>query len=169
VVSNALTDPGAYYVRVIAGTRYTFADESLLSLEYFFNGTGLDAAQFDRRQALLDQLPTLLALSPGATLPDLGGAGGDGAPVRFAFQTLRRHYFFLVYQKPRIADDFTAAATAIVGLEGPSAIIAPSLAWSARDWLNLSLYCYVPVGARTSEFGSLPFRFRALLELRAFY
>ena len=170
LVSSTDSDPSAIYVRFVAGTRYTFSDDSLLSLEYFFNGTGLDAAQFGDRQRLLDLAPTLLSLSPGTQLPDLlGSTDGTGGPLRFAFDTQRRHYLFLVYQRPHIADDFTVTATAIVDLEGPSAVLAPSLTWSAREWLNFTLFAFVPVGSRTSEFGSMPFRFRAMFEAKAFY
>jgi len=48
-------------------------------------------------------------------------------------------------------------------------LLAPGLAWSAREWLLLSLFAYVPFGGRDTEYGSLPFRFRAILEARAYY
>jgi hypothetical protein len=166
-----LSDSKALYTRVIVGSRYTFRDDSLVSLEYLFNGTGLSGAQYDDRNRLLSVLPTLVALSPvaAAQANSLLGATDAGQPVRFNLQTLRRHYLFLVYQKPRIADDFSVTATTVVGLEGPSLLFAPSASWSAKEWLTLSLFAFIPVGSTVSEFGSLPFRFRAMLEVRAFY
>lgn len=172
-VSSALSDPGALYAKLVVGTRYQFKDESLASVEYFFNGPGLDAAQFADRRRLLDLLPGVwdLLAAQGRTADPAALLGGDGSgvPLRFAFQTARRHYLFLVYQKPRIADDFTVQVTTVVGLEGPSALFAPSLTWSAREWLSLGLYAFLPLGETSSELGALPFRFRGLLEARAYY
>jgi len=177
-VARPFEGTDAIYARAIAGTRTTFADESLLSLEYDYDGTGLAPEQWRDQQRLLAVLPALEALRPtlppdvAARLPDpvslLGGAG-PGQPARFAFRQQRRHYLLAVFQKPRIADDFTASATAIWGLEDLSGLLAPGLAWSAREWLLLSLFAYVPFGGRGTEFGSLPFRFRAILEARAYY
>ncbi|MBI5544112.1 MAG: hypothetical protein HY901_09505 [Deltaproteobacteria bacterium] len=171
VTSAGLSDPSALFIKLVVGTRYSFPDESLLSVEYFFNGPGLDSAQFADRLQLLDLLPTLYSLSSASL--DLGallsGEAAAGQPLRFDLRTQRRHYLLLVFQKPRIADDLTASATAIVGLEGPSALLSPSVSWSVREWLSLSLFAFIPAGSASSEFGSLPFRFRALFEARVYY
>ncbi len=167
---------GAVYLRAIGGGRWTFADDSFLSAEYAYDGTGLDSGEFGDRQRFLSMLPSLLALGPGSpggvALPDPGAllpSGGEGQPVRFAFRPQRRHYLFLVWQKPRIADDFTATAMLLWGLEDRSGLVAPSLVWSAREWLTLSLLAQLPFGPAGSELGSLPFRFRAFFEARAWY
>jgi hypothetical protein len=166
------------YAQAVAGTRTTFSDDSLVSAEYFYNGTGLSVAQFRDRQRLLAALPQLASLrallppAAQAQLPDpvaLLGAGEAGQPQRFAFRPSRRHYLFLVWQKPRIADDFTAGATLLAGLEDWSGLLAPSLSWSAREWLSLAAFAFVPFGAPDSEYGGLPFRFRAFLEVKAYY
>ncbi len=170
-------ESSSLFARVIAGTRYTFSDDSTVSLEYYFNGAGLSPAQFADRTAFLRKLPDALAaaqrLPPElqAQLPDPSSfAGGDaGQPLRFAFSALRRHYLFLVFQKPKLLDDFSISATALVGLEEPSALVAPSLSYSARDWLTLTASLYLPLGDRDSELGGLPFKVRGLFEARAFY
>ncbi len=177
-VTRPFEGADAIYAQVVAGTRTTFWDESLLSVEYDYNGTGLTPAQWSDEQRFLAVLPELESLGPtlppdvAARLPDpvalLGGAG-PGQPPRFVFRQQRRHYLLAVFQKPRIADDFTASATAIWGLEDLSGLVAPGLSWSAREWLLLSLFAYVPFGGRDTEYGSLPFRFRAILEARAYY
>jgi hypothetical protein len=168
----------AVYLKAIAGGRWTFADDSFLSAEYAYDGAGLDGREFGAQQRLLSLLPALLDLSAQlppeqrAALPDPAALlfpGAAGQPVRFAFSPQRRHYLFLVFQKPRIADDFTVSATLIAGLEDRSGLFAPSLTWSAREWLGLSLLAFVPFGPTGSELASLPFRFRALLEARVWY
>ena len=167
-LSHPGLDSGAVYLRAIGGGRWTFADDSFLSAEYAYDGTGLDAGEFEARRQFLTALPGLIDIAPrlpGALL--LGE--GEGQPVRFAFRPERRHYLFLVWQKPRIADDFTATATLLLGLEDRSGLLAPGLAWSAREWLALSLLAQLPFGPHGSELGSLPFRFRAFFEARAWY
>jgi hypothetical protein len=177
-VEQPFLDNKAAYAKIIAGTRYTFSDDTLISAEYYFDGTGLDGARFDDRQHFLDRLPDVLALpmtpAARARIPDpanvLGLAdAGNALPVRLSFQTLRRHYLFLVFQKPKIRDDFTFNATLVLGLEDPSAVLAPGLTWSAREWLSLALFGYLPLGSATSEYGSLPFRARGLFEMKAYY
>lgn len=171
-------DSDAVYARVIAGTRYLFPDESLLSLEYYYNGLGLAPDAFDDRQRFLGFVPDLAdkiaRLPPNvrARAPDprsFLGSGGTGQPVRFAFDPARRHYLFATFQKPKIADDFTLLATVIAGLEDRSGLLVPGLLWQAREWLSFQLLGYIPVGASDSEYGSLPFRFRGVFEVRAYY
>ena len=154
--------------KILLGTRYQFSDESLLSVEYLFNGEGLHAAEFSDRLAFLKLLPLL---PPAALLAFGAGDGGQGGalPNRFSFDPARRHYLFLLYSKPRIRDDFTLAATGLVGLEDLSGLVGPSLTWSAKEWLNLALYVFLPFGRAESEFGILPFRGRATFEARVFY
>ncbi len=169
---------GSVYLRAIGGGRWTFADDSFVSAEYAYDGTGLDGSEFEGRRRLLQALPALLELAARlppeqrVALPDPGALlfpGAEGQPVRFPFRPQRRHYLYLLWQKPRIADDFTAAAALLWGLEDRSGLLAPSLAWSAREWLTLSLLAQLPFGPAGSELGSVPFRFRALFEARAWY
>ena len=178
-VSQPDFDAKALFPKLIVGTRTTFSDDSTLSLEYDYDATGLSAQQFDDRQRFLRALPDATAAAAGwppslrGELPDprvaLGSSQDSGAPAHFVFAPQRRHYLFVVFQKPKIRDDFAVTATAIVGLEALSALFSPAVAWSAREWLTVSASGYVPVGPSDSEFGSLPFRFRAILEAKAFF
>lgn len=150
--------------KVLVGTRYLFSDESLLSVEYLLNGEGLSPAEFKDRVAFLRLLPEL---PMGGLL--VGGEGGGALPNRFSFDAARRHYLFVLYSKPKIRDDFTLAATGLLGLEDLSGLVGPSFAWSAREWLQLTLFAFVPFGRADSELGMLPFRGRATFEARMFY
>ena len=68
----------------------------------------------------------------------------------------------------------------IAGLRDLSGVVAPSVTWSAREWLTVGLYGFVPVrglgvgeakvgGRSLSEYSLAPNDFRVMLELRAFY
>jgi hypothetical protein len=133
-------------------------------VEYLLNGEGLSPAEFKDRVAFLRLLPDL---PMGGLLA--GGGDGGALPNRFSFDAARRHYLFVLYSKPKIRDDFTLAATALLGLEDRSGLVGPSFAWSAREWLQLTLFALVPFGRADSEFGMLPFRGRATFEARMFY
>jgi hypothetical protein len=161
-----------FYPRVIAGTRRVFADESLLSVEYYYQRDGYSDQEFADAVAL------------GAyakAQPSTAGAGNGGAlPQRYAFDPMRRHYLIVSYSKPRIADDWTVGAVLIAGLRDLSGVFSPSVTWNAREWLNLGLYSFVPIhglgvgevrgGDDTfSEYGLSPSAFRVLFEARAYY
>ncbi len=165
------------FVRFIVGTRYTFPDSSILNFEYYYNGEGLRRDEFRDRVSIIETAAEAATLGNGggpaggfdpAVL--LGGGGGEaGTPARLSFDPARRHYLFISYVKPQIRDDFTWMITLIAGLEDPSAIVATSLTWTAKEWLQLGAYAFVPFGAEDSELGALPQWARLSLEARAFY
>ena len=69
----------------------------------------------------------------------------------------------------------------IANLQDLSTMWAPSFSWSATEWLTLTAYGFLPVpgpdalavrtpaGTPVTEYGSLPFAWRALFEARVFY
>jgi hypothetical protein len=176
VMAQPDLDQKKLFVRFLVGTRYTFKDSSLLSVEYYYNGEGLTRAEFADRTALFDNAAALLAAAPpGAPLGDpaalLGGGGGGeaGTPARVRFEPARRHYLFISYMKPQIRDDFTWMVTLIAGLEDLSVLAASSLTWSAKEWLQFVAFVSVPLGTKDSEFGALPQWARLSLEAKVFY
>lgn len=168
-------DDRTLVVRALAGARYTFADDSMLQAEYLFQSDGLSNDEWRR---VLD----LLAAAAGRPLPGFGPppAAGAGTPQKYAFEPLRRHYLVLGYVKPRIRDDFTLNLTALASLHDLGGQFAPSLAWSAREWLTLSLDLFAPLpgiaswkedvdGTRTGEFDLQAADWRAFASARAWY
>jgi hypothetical protein len=164
-------DSTAFYPRVIAGARRMFSDESLLSVEYYYQRDGYSDQEFADAIALQ---------AIAKSLPSATGATGSALPQRYAFDPLRRHYLILSYSKPRIADDWTAGAVLIAGLRDLSGVFSPSVSWSTCDWLTLGLYGFVPIHglgvgeARVgddsfSEYGLSPYAFRVLFEARGYY
>jgi hypothetical protein len=165
----------AFYPRVIVGSRRQFSDESLLSLEYYYQGDGYSDREFADTLALL-----AAAKASGASGSSGQASSGSALPQRFSFDPLRRHYLIASYSKPRIRDDWTASAVLVAGLRDLSGLLSPSVAWSAREWLTLSVYGYIPIRgpgvgkARIadrswSEYSVWPFDYRVLFEARAFY
>jgi hypothetical protein len=166
------TDDGSFYPRLLLGTRRQFADESLFSLEYYFQGDGYSDQEFSATVKLM------------AYAKNAGGAAqansSNALPQRYAFEPMRRHYLIASYTKPRIFDDWTAGLVLIAGLRDLSGIVSPSVTWSAREWLTLGAYAYLPIhgfgvgeaavsGRSFSEYALSPSTFRVLVEARAYY
>jgi len=169
---------GAWYPRVLVGMRRQFADESLLSVEYYYQGDGDSDLEFEDTLKILARAKALLSSLGQAT--SANPQVSTGLPQRFSFDPLRRHYLIASFSKPRIRDDWTVTATLLVGLRDLSGLFSPSVTWTPREWLSLSLYAFVPirglgvgeakVGTQSlSEYSLLPYNFQAMFELRAYY
>lgn len=161
--------------KLLLGGSFTFADDAMLTLEYTFNGEGYTDHEFQNYMRA-----AFMARQAGVGLPQRAATSDPGAPQKFSFEPLRRHYVFLTYMKPHILDDFTASLVVLLNAHDTSGLVAPSLTWSAREWLNLSLYAFVTVnglasqrldvgGEKISEFGASPSAWRILASARVFY
>ncbi|WP_225408893.1 hypothetical protein [Stigmatella hybrida] len=167
--------------QILAGTRYMFSDESMVSLEYLYQADGLKKAE---AQDYLNGLSLLRSGEQFGLDPSGIGFGGadPGLPQKFSFEPITRHYAFLSFQKPKIRDDFTFSVVLVSSLQDLSGLVSPSLAWSAKEWLTLTLSAFVPyagprslaakrpgTGEAVSEFSLLPLKYRGLFQARIFY
>ncbi|HEX8698076.1 MAG TPA: hypothetical protein VF815_04520 [Myxococcaceae bacterium] len=184
LISRRRIDEGRLRPRIITGTRYMFSDESLLSVEYLYQADGLKRSEF---QDVVNGLSLLraareLGVDPEQVTGELLGSPDEGLPQRFRFEPIARHYAFLSFQKPKIRDDFTVMATLVANLQDFSGLLAPSVMWSATEWMTLTLSGFVPysglssraatvpeTGAKASEFGLVPLSYRVLFQARLFY
>jgi hypothetical protein len=163
---------------VLVGSRYQFRDESLVSLEYLYQADGLTRDEFQSYVNALG-LPRELR-EAGAGGP--GASADPGAPARFHFEPLGRHYAFVSFQKPRIHDDFTLHLGLLGHLGDLSGLFTPSLSWAGTEWMTLTLSGLVPwrgpralaatrpgASAPVSELGLLPLEYRGLFQVHLFY
>jgi hypothetical protein len=159
-----------FYPRVLVGTRRQFADESMLTLEYYYQGDGYTDREFARA------VPFMSTSAVSAATGDQSNA----LPQSFSFDPMRRHYLFASYNKPRIFDDWTAGAMLLAGLRDLSGLFVPSVSWSTKEWLTLTVYGYVPIhglgvgevtanNRKVSEYSLMPFDYRVLFESRVYY
>jgi hypothetical protein len=186
VLVKSHLDDRTYFPKLLVGTKRQFSDDSMLSLEYYYQADGWSKSQlqdFANGLGLLDdgrRLGLPVARIPGASAL-LGQSTSDGLPARFSFDPKGQHYLFLTFQKPRIFDDFTASLVVLASLTDLSTTWTPSLAWSATEWLTLTLYGFIPVpgpdslavktaaGVPVTEFGITPFAGRVMFEARAWF
>jgi hypothetical protein len=171
--SRRRLDEGRLRPRILAGTRYMFSDESLISVEYLYQADGLKRSEF---QDVVNGLSLLraareLGVDPDRITEQLLGDSEEGLPQRFRFEPIARHYAFLSFQKPKIRHDFTVTATLVANLQDLSGLLSPSVAWSATEWMTLTLSGFVPfsTGAEVSEFSLAPISYRVLFQARLFY
>jgi hypothetical protein len=168
--------------RVLAGTRYQFGDESLLSVEYLYQADGLERDEFQHYVNALGLLRVAREFGVDPSLVDPRGSADSGLPQKFSFEPLGRHYAFISYQKPKIRDDFTFNVVVMASLQDLSGLVSPSLSWSATEWMTLTLSGFVPwqgpdslaatvpeSTTRVSELGLLPLEYRGLFQVRLFY
>jgi hypothetical protein len=189
------TDSSTFIPKMLFGGRYTLDNNGLLSLEYYYNGEGYTESEFKDYVSLVRYGEAASSYLPKGTqlsIPGLPSANAaqTGVPQLFSFNPLRRHYAFIQFQQPQIANDWTVSATLIVDCEDLSGIFSPSLAWTPVEWLSLTVGGFigipgvsswggtVPGGnvgslnvsqASYTEFGITPFNWEAYFAVRAFY
>ena len=168
------TEDGTFYPRFILGTRRQFADDSQLSFEYYFQGDGYSDGEFADTVKLKAYAKNESSIATTQTASD------NALPQRYTFDPLRRHYLIASYTKPRIFDDWTVSVVLIAGLRDLSGLLSPSVTWSAREWLTLGAYGYIPIHGlglgevqaandNWSEYALSTYAFRVLFEARAYY
>lgn len=173
ILGDAKRGEPAVYPRVLVGARTMLADESLLSVEYLYQADGYDPGEFT------DFVAALVAARDAGVPPPLP-TDALGVPQKFRFEPLRRHYLFATYMKPRVRDDWTVSAVLIASLEDLSLLVAPSVAWSVREWATLTLAAFAPVpgvstlGTRDpvagyTEYALSPMAWRVLFTARFYY
>jgi hypothetical protein len=170
-------DASRIYPRIIVGTRRQFANEALVSLEYYYQGDGYTPTEFSDAVTLMVRSQATRANPATSSDASMNAAG---LPQRYSFNTLRRNYLIASYSQPRISDDWTLGMVVIAGLDDWSGLVSPSVAWSSMEWLTLSLFGYLPFHATGShqakvaghnygEYSLMPVDFRVMFEARAYY
>lgn len=188
-------DDDGVYPRLLVGTRSMFGDGTTLTLEYLYQADGFTQAEWDHMATLQTRVGELTRsgrLDPAAVLST--GTDASGQPARLAVAPQRQHHLVVNYSRPQIFDDFTVNATAIVALEDLSSILTGAVQWQATEWLQLSVWAFVPTpslpralhsfgvegaedvlwpavvdGVPMGEYDALPFSARGLLEARVFF
>lgn len=186
LAAHTQLDSHAFSPRVLAGGRYMFGDNAMLSVEYVFNGEGLDAKGFAQFAQLAAAGKALAGSDPRAAAALASALNGGaqsadpGSPQRFHFEPLRRHYLFASYAKPQIADDFTLGASLVSSLSDLSGQLGPYVTWAPREWLSLNLTAYLGLpspgrlgaevgGRRYGELALEPANWSAAFSARAYY
>jgi hypothetical protein len=158
----------AFTASTVAGGRYTFTDNTIVSFEYLFQGDGLSAANYDGLRA---QLPCLRAALQA--MPPIPPAHELGYPVDPVVAFLRQHYLFASFTRPRLTKEPLADVVvgAAVGL-GPvdqSVMVSANIGYNFAGRALLTLRGMYVGGPSRSEFASQPTRYGGMLDVRIGY
>lgn len=175
ILEQKRADEDRVHLELLAGWRFMFDDDAVLSAEWLYQSDGLGAEEFEDLVLLQRKVGALQRA--GLRGPALGGERGGGTPLKLAPTFLRRHHVFASWTKPRIADDFALGATWIVAPEDGTSIAAAQGQWSAREWLTLSLSAYAPLPSPlraldedfVGEADLAPFSARVVAEARVWF
>lgn len=193
-ISRDRVDSTDATVRFLAGTRSMFGDGTTVSVEWLYQSDGLMPEEWQDLATLQTRVGDLTRR--GTFDPSALSVGQDttGQPLRLAVTPFRRHHVILGYSRPQIFDDFTITATSITAVEDLSSIVTASLAWQTTQWLQLSVWGFVPVpslarvldaagvdggndvlwpaivdGTAVGEYDAVPFSARGVLEARVWF
>ena len=170
VTSFAQADAATPRFRFLGGSRYTFANDALLNVEYLFQGDGFSQQEFRNFVSLGAALKALPSSPAGA---------GSGTPASDGL--LRRHYVLASLQNMKITDDLLAAINGFWGLADASGTALAQLSWSSRQDLVWTGGVLVPwaieergerVGAlkhRVSEAECSPFKLRFSADFKFYF
>lgn len=154
---------GDTFARLAAGLLWTPGNSSF-SLEYFWNGEGMSASQFDAYTVRLDRNltaardPRLSEIQRAAAF----AAWSLDAAIPFAANLgLRRHYASMAFTRKEIAADLNASLRAVSGLSDRGLILTPGLAYAPTGNVQMSLDIVLLFGPAAAEYKLAPIK-RAL-------
>ncbi len=167
--SSAGTDTAAKF---LIGGQYTFATNTNIVVEYFYNGLGFDQREWDRFALALGTSESLRRLHDAA----FDSVAGDNPFLSFVDEArsfalkrlaeLRRHYLFLRAVQNLNREKIEVEINNIINLQDGSLLVSSSFKYKLRNNLNLGFYLEYYRGSRTSEFGNFLYgsNFRPLVE-----
>lgn len=148
------------FLRVAAGALWTPGD-STFSIEYFFNGEGMNDVQFS---AYTERLGRNLAIANNPDLPApvraaAFAAWNEDAAVPFGGNLgLRRHYASIAFTRREIATDLTMNLRTVIGLSDRGLILTPGLAYAPSRNVQMSLDLVLLLGPEDAEYKLAPIK-----------
>ncbi|MBX7187540.1 MAG: hypothetical protein K1Y01_20515 [Vicinamibacteria bacterium] len=151
------------FLRVSTGALWSPGD-STLSLEYFFNGEGMNDSQFRAYTARLDRnlgVANDPSAPPSARTAAFAAWNLDAAIPFGGNLGLRRHYASIAFTRREIAADLSLNLRAVIGLSDGGLIATPGLAYAPTRNVQMSLDLVLLFGPEDAEYKLAPIK-RAL-------
>ena len=132
-----------YYLHEVIGVNHTFAENTFLIMEYYYNQAGWNQQEADAFNSYSgSDKPALIGLKTSTFLADL-----------------RQNYLFLTFSTANfIMDDFTLSASVVWNIDDQSCLITPILRYDIGQNTYFALNTNIFSGAQTSEFGSFIYK-----------
>jgi hypothetical protein len=152
--------PGDTFLRVAAGALWTPGNSSL-SVEYFWNGEGMNGSQF---ASYTNRLDRNLAAARDPKASDLArnaafAAWSADAAIPFSSNLgLRRHYASLALTRKDVATDLDVSLRAVGGLSDRGLIMTPGVAYAPSGNVQMRLDIVLLFGPETAEYRLAPIK-----------
>ena len=150
---------------LVAGGRVDLADQTFVSLEYFYNGNGFSKDAYNTYRDAAGCTRTALLSTPQ---PELQQAGH---PIDPLFALLRQHYLAVSFVRPHVTaeklENLSVSATLLWSMEDFSLLLQARVAYKIYEAVTLGLMGSVLTGPSEGEFASTPTRASGALDLRA--
>jgi len=155
------------YSRGLIGANYTFSSGWNLVVEYYRDGQGLGELERERFDAYILYNEEQHRLLAG---PDLSQITLPAANLLWTLQGIggfsrARDYFFTRVARDRLAQKWSLENIAIFSLRDGSSIWIPQVSFDFNERIGTYLRYTHYAGGRTTEFGSLPWRWTCNLGL----
>ncbi len=148
------------FLRVSTGALWSTGD-STLSFEYFFNGEGMNDAEFRAYTGRLERNLTI-ANDPNVPAPVRAAAfaaWNKDAAIPFSGNLgLRRHYASFAFTRRDIATDLSANLRTVIGLSDRGLIVTPGLAYAPTRNVQMSLDLVLLLGPEDAEYKLAPIK-----------
>jgi hypothetical protein len=148
------------FLRVSTGALWSPGD-STLSAEYFFNGEGMNDAEF---HAYTDRLERNLATANDPTVPSgirtlaLAAWTADAAIPFGRNLGLRRHYASIAFTQRDVASDLNANLRTVIGLSDGGLIVTPGVAYAPTRNVQMTLDVVLLFGPEDAEYKLAPIK-----------
>ncbi|MEO8359711.1 MAG: porin [Vicinamibacteria bacterium] len=152
--------PDDRFVRVVAGALWSPGDFTV-SAEYFFNGEGMNGAQFGDYTARLDHNLTAAndaRLPPQARAASLAAWSVDAAIPFSSNLGLRRHYASVALTRSEVLTNLTANLRAVAGLSDRGVILTPGVAYAPTGHVQMNLDVVLLFGPESAEYKLAPIK-----------
>ncbi len=151
------------FVRVSTGALWSPGD-STFSIEYFFNGEGMNEARFRAYTERLDRNLSVANnpnVSPAVRAASFAAWNLDAAIPFGGNLGLRRHYASLAFTRREIAADLSMSLRTVMGLSDRGLIVTPGLAYAPSRNVQMTLDLVLLFGPADAEYKLAPIK-RAL-------
>lgn len=152
--------PDDRFLRVVAGALWSPGDFTI-SAEYFFNGEGMNGAQFRDYTMRLDRNLTAASdprLPPPVRAASLAEWSLDAAIPFSSNLGLRRHYASIALTRSEVLSNLTANLRALAGLSDRGVILTPGLAYAPTGHVQMNLDIVLLFGSESAEYKLAPIK-----------
>jgi hypothetical protein len=162
-------DTNGVYGQACIGMRYGFLNQKgILSVEYYYNGAGISADQFDQLTDYSEVLLNIMQKSP-AQGSRLFSTQSSSMYRQLLTNRILQNYLAATVQYNDLWEYFNPSIAVIVGLDDYATMAVPSLEYRIYETVLLKVSGTFIVGDSRSQFGLMPFSIASMARMTVFF